>query len=225
MRLPRSCGVDSRCLRHCHGLRSQVCGTALLETDGHEAIASCTIRFMSRKDELRDKALDYFLEHGLAELSLRPLADEIGTSSRLLIYHFESKEKLITSVMEEARARTQRSFAELIEQSNNDADLRVFWEWVTDAKNVGYARLLFEVQVLALRKPDTYARYLEDASVSWLDVIESRIPKSPQSRAIATLCSAVIDGLLLDYMSTGDLGRTTDALSLFEALLKRIANE
>ena len=84
----------------------------------HETIASCTIRFMSRKDELRDRALDYFLEHGLAELSLRPLADEIGTSSRLLIYHFESKEKLIATVMEEARSRTQRSFAESIEHSS-----------------------------------------------------------------------------------------------------------
>ena len=176
---------------------------------------------MSRKNELRDKALDYFLEHGLAELSLRPLADEIGTSSRLLIYHFESKEKLIAAVMDEARSRTQQSFAELITQASNDADLRLLWEWATDAKNVGYARLLFEVQVLALRKPEIYAQYLGDASASWLNVIESRIPKSPHSRAIATLCGAVIDGLLLDYMSTGELGRTTDALNIFDALLKR----
>jgi AcrR family transcriptional regulator len=180
---------------------------------------------MSRKNELRDKALDYFLEHGLAELSLRPLADEIGTSSRLLIYHFESKEKLIATVMEEARARTQRSFAELIERSNDDPDLRVFWEWVTDPQNVGCARLLFEVQILALQKPDIYAQYLENGSASWLNVIESRIPKSPHSRAIATLCAAVIDGLLLDYMSTGDLARTTDAVNLFDSLLRRIENE
>jgi AcrR family transcriptional regulator len=201
-----------------------------LEMDGlekyrHEANASCTIRFMSRKDELRDKALDYFLEHGLAELSLRPLADEIGTSSRLLIYHFETKEKLIAAVIEEAHTRSQRSFAELIEQANSDADLRLFWGWVTDAKNIGHARLLYEVQVLALRKPEIYAQYLENASTSWLDVIESRIPQSPNSRAIATLCGAVIDGLLLDYMSTGDLGRTTDALHIFNSLLQSGASE
>ncbi|MQA23374.1 TetR/AcrR family transcriptional regulator [Rugamonas rivuli] len=193
--------------------------------DAHEAFASCTIRFMSRKNELRDKALDYFLEHGLAELSLRPLADEIGTSSRLLIYHFESKEKLIAAVMEEARSRTQRSFAELLEQADQDAGLRVFWGWVTDPKNVGCARLLHEVQVLALRKPEIYSQYLDNASVSWLNVIESRIPRSPNSRAIATLCGAVIDGLLLDYMSTGDLGRTTDALNIFDSLLQGNASE
>ena len=178
---------------------------------------------MSRKDELRDKALDYFLEHGLAELSLRPLADQIGSSSRLLIYHFVSKEKLITAVMDEARSRTQQSFAELMEQSQGDADLRLFWGWVTDPKNLGYARLLFEVQVLAMQKPEIYAQYLQDASDSWLKVIESRIPKSPSSRAIATLCGALIDGLLLDYMSTGDLERTTDALRIFDSLLKGMA--
>ena len=177
---------------------------------------------MSRKNELRDKALEYFLEHGLAELSLRPLAAEIGTSSRLLIYHFESKEKLITDVMDEARSRSQRSFAELMEQAKSDADLRIFWRWVTDPKNLGYARLLFEVQVLALKKPKIYAQYLENASASWLSVIESQIPKSPKRRAIATLCAALIDGLLLDYMSTGDLARTTDAMSLFDSLLKSI---
>ena len=59
---------------------------------------------MTRRNELRDNALNYFLEHGLAELSLRPLAENIGTSARLLIYHFESKEALYRVVFDAAVA-------------------------------------------------------------------------------------------------------------------------
>jgi len=45
-----------------------------------------------RKQELIEAIIAYLLAHGLADLSLRPLAAKSGTSSRLLIYHFESKE-------------------------------------------------------------------------------------------------------------------------------------
>jgi len=41
------------------------------------------------------------------------------------------------------------------------------------------------------------------------------LPKSKSNRAVATLCAAVIDGLLLEYLSTGDRRRTTGALDLF----------
>ncbi|HEX8603563.1 MAG TPA: TetR/AcrR family transcriptional regulator [Pseudoduganella sp.] len=174
---------------------------------------------MMRRDELRDKALDYFLEHGLAELSLRPLAQQIGTSARLLAYHFESKEKLIMAVMETVRNRVQESVTTLMQAASGKVALEAIWQWMTDAQNVPYVRLLFEVQVLALQHPTTYARYLSDSSASWLDVIEHGIPASAQRRTIATLCSAVIDGLALDYISTGNLDQTTASLKYFVRLL------
>ena len=52
-----------------------------------------------RKRELTEAIIAYLLKHGLADLSLRPLAAKTGTSSRLLIYHFESKEGLLTEVL------------------------------------------------------------------------------------------------------------------------------
>ena len=50
----------------------------------------------NRKDELIESLIAYLLENGLADLSLRPLAAGTGTSARLLIYHFGSKEDLLT---------------------------------------------------------------------------------------------------------------------------------
>ena len=54
----------------------------------------------TRKEILTDELVAYLLEHGLSDLSLRPLADALGTSARLLIYHFESKEGLLTEVLD-----------------------------------------------------------------------------------------------------------------------------
>jgi len=176
---------------------------------------------MERKDELRDKALEYFLEHGVADLSLRPLAEQIGTSARLLIYHFTSKDGLITAVMDEVRLRMQQSFGALMRDGKQGDLSRKYWNWATDPQNSPYVRLLFEVQVLALHNPVAYAPYLEGTSSSWLDIVESALPPSPQRRALATLRVAVIDGLIMEFLSTGDLKRTTEALDIFESSLPK----
>jgi AcrR family transcriptional regulator len=180
------------------------------------------MRFMSeRREELIEKALAYFLKHGVAGLSLRPLAGQVGSSARLLVYHFGSKDGLIAAVMDEVRARVQKSFAALAAhpaKRGRDGVMRSFWEWVTHPANIPYMRLLFEVQVLALQNPRVYARYLKGTSSSWLELIERSLPPSRKNRSVATLCAAVIDGLLLEYLSTGDGRRTRSALELFSTM-------
>lgn len=42
----------------------------------------------------------YVLENGLAQASLRPMAQAAGTSDRMLIYHFTSKDQMIEAVLE-----------------------------------------------------------------------------------------------------------------------------
>ena len=65
---------------------------------------------MNRRDELLDQVTDHVLEHGLIGLTLRPLAAAIGTSDRMLIYHFDSRDALVSAVV--ARA-TERAIAEV----------------------------------------------------------------------------------------------------------------
>jgi AcrR family transcriptional regulator len=175
-----------------------------------------------RRDALIDRALGYFLERGVAGLSLRPLAAEIGTSARLLVYHFGSKDGLVTAVMSEVQARMQRSFTELAagpRRRQPAGAMQAFWAWMILPANLRYLRLLVEVQVLAIQHPSRYAHYLEGTSSAWLELIERSLPPSKARRALATLCTAVIDGLLLEYLSTGDRRRTTEALRAFAVLL------
>ena len=45
----------------------------------------------ARKQELLEAAYQYVLGNGLADMSLRPLAKEIGSSPRVLLFLFGSK--------------------------------------------------------------------------------------------------------------------------------------
>ena len=177
---------------------------------------------MPPREQLLQKCLRYFLKHGVANLSLRPLADAVGTSARMLVHHFGSKEGLITAVMEQVRLRLQSLFEPLVGSKSGAEPNEVmlaFWKLTTDREYLPYMRLLFEVQILAIQNPARYERYLMDTSSSWLSLVQRALPKGKRSAAMATLSTAVIDGLMLEYLSTGDLGRTSNAVELFLDLL------
>jgi len=64
---------------------------------------------VTRRDELAEGACDYVLERGLIGLSLRPLAAALGTSDRMLLYHFGTREALIAEVLRRSSVRWRRS--------------------------------------------------------------------------------------------------------------------
>ena len=188
---------------------------------------TCNSRFMSRATERRQAlaaaVAGYLLAHGVAGLSLRPLAAATGTSARLLIYHFGSKEQLLVAAMDIIRTRARAEVAAMLAATPSGrvplgALVRGFWRWCTAAKNRPYLRLLFEVHGLALQDPQRYANYLHGAIAHWIDLLAQALAPRlgrPSARATATLIVGVIDGLLMDYLSTGELARTSAALELF----------
>ena len=54
---------------------------------------------------LLDQVTDHVLQHGLIGLTLRPLAAAVGTSDRMLIYHFGSRDGLVSAVVAHATDR------------------------------------------------------------------------------------------------------------------------
>ncbi|WP_244931881.1 TetR/AcrR family transcriptional regulator [Nocardioides sp. W7] len=65
---------------------------------------------MERREELLDRVTDHVLEHGLIGLTLRPVAAAVGTSDRMLIYHFGSRDALVSAVVDRS---TERAIAEV----------------------------------------------------------------------------------------------------------------
>jgi AcrR family transcriptional regulator len=139
----------------------------------------------------------------------------------MLLHYFGSKEALIGQVMEQVQSRLQLSFQELSRQTRRKGQpslLRDFWRILSATQNRPALRLLFEVQMLALQNPKRYRRYLNRGSAAWRDLIQQALPKRQRNSATATLYAAMIDGLLLELLSTGDLRRTSAALARFAAI-------
>jgi AcrR family transcriptional regulator len=182
-----------------------------------------------RREDLLDASIEYLLERGVADLSLRPLAAKVGSKARLLVYHFGSKDALVTDAMIVVRDRVQQNFSALVESGRGRKPsqiMREFWTWATSKQHERYLRLFFEVHGLALQKPKRYGRYLEGAVTSWIErmagVLPAKLPRKTRL-ALATLAVSTVVGLLLDYLTSGDKKRTADALdqfaSSFDALL------
>ena len=74
----------------------------------------------SQREELLERVTDHVLEHGLIGLSLRPVAAAVGTSDRMLIYHFGSRDALVSAVV----ARTTERAVETVSALAGAATVR-----------------------------------------------------------------------------------------------------
>lgn len=117
--------------------------------------------------------------------------------------------------------RVQKAFAAVVESDGGRTPsqiMRAFWLWATSRQHERYLRLFFKVHGLALQKPGSYGCYLEGAVTSWVEMMASVLPAkmSRQRRqALATLAVSTVVGLLLDYLSSRNKKRTSEALDSF----------
>ena len=68
---------------------------------------------MNRREELLDAATDHVLKEGLIGLTLRPLAAALDTSDRMLLYHFDNRDALVSAVVARATERATAAIAAL----------------------------------------------------------------------------------------------------------------
>ncbi|HEY6150464.1 MAG TPA: TetR family transcriptional regulator [Gaiellaceae bacterium] len=169
-----------------------------------------------RRAHTLGRAADYVLENGLEGLSLRPLAAALGTSTRMLLYDFESKEQLVDEILAEIRRRLAGRLAELQGEGDDAATLVEIWSWVSAEERAPFMRVFFETHVRALSDPKAHRPMIDD----WLRFLESRWEPEPLDPATATLFVAVIRGLLLDRLTATDPDRVDAALGRFTELLE-----
>lgn len=166
-------------------------------------------------------AADYVLEHGLAGLSLRPLASALGTSTRMLLYDFSTKEELVMAVLTEIRRREAAMLDGYARASSASGPelIRAVWDWASSAERAPFMRLFFEVYTDAMAHPGTYSEQGRAMVTEWLDQFGAALARTSADAASATLAIAVLRGLLLDRLSTGDAERTDRAVELFTQLI------
>ena len=166
-----------------------------------------------RRQELLDAAVDYVVDHGLGDLSLRPLAAALGTSAPVLLHHFDSKEQLLVLVLGGVRDRLRDVAAEA-SGAGGPTQLEAVWAWVSAPERDAFFRLFFEGYAVALRRPDLYAGFLDTVVSDWLGQLTPHMSDDD-----ATLAIAAVRGLLLDLLATGDRARVDAAAARLLPLL------
>jgi len=168
------------------------------------------------RDRLLAAAVDHALDAGIADLSLRQLAAAIGSSHRMLIYHFGSREGLLVAV---TRAVEEQERAALLESGTTLQDARQSWQRFSDPRLWPQERLFFELYAYALRGRPGTAGFLDGVVESWVAPVADALVKAGAdertARADARLGLAVVRGLLLDLLATGDRAGTTEAYERF----------
>ena len=168
------------------------------------------------RDRMLAAAVEQAMQGGIADLSLRELAAAIGTSHRMLLYHFGSRQGLLVAV---ARAVEEAQYASVPDGGITAADARRLWQHLSDPALWPQERLFFELYAHALLgRPGTedfLAAVVEPAIAALADVMVSAGADPVTARAEARLGVAVTRGLLLDLLATGDRDGVTQAFERF----------
>jgi AcrR family transcriptional regulator len=175
---------------------------------------------VSRESLLTD-AIEYFARNGIGDASLRSIATNIGTSHRMLIYHFGSREGLLAEVVRTVEAQQRELLATLDNEVPIEELSERFWRQVTEAALI-YGPLFFELSAHAMQDlPHTEALKADLINV-WLPplidlCIRAGVPPA-QAPAYARLGLAASRGLLFDLLLTGDRAGVDEASALLNRL-------
>ena len=168
------------------------------------------------KQRLLEACTDYALEHGLPD-RLGPLAQATGSSSRMLIYHFGTRDGLLREILGQARQRQLDVFTDLLRVRPDEpylATLARAWTGMTGPHGRPYLRLFGRLHDSA--GEPLWPGFRKAATTDWLAPLEDGMG----SLELATVVLAVIRGLLMDLDATGDAARTDRAWHAFLATIE-----
>jgi AcrR family transcriptional regulator len=176
----------------------------------------CGMATSQARERLLAAAVDQAMQGGIADLSLRELAAAIGTSHRMLLYHFGSREGLLIAV---ARAVEEAQRAAVPGWGITPAEARRGWQHFSDPKLWPQERLFFELYSHALLGRPGTEGFLETAVEPWITYIAAQLAEAgadqATARADARLAVAIVRGLLLDLLATGDREGVTEAFERY----------
>ena len=189
-----------------------------------------TLRSVSddpRRD-LLERVMHEVALHGLADRSLRDIGTAIGSSHRMLHYHFGSRDGLVAAIVAEMEPQQRRQLRDLATTTDDPSEImRQVWSETSSPPLRPFVRLFFEALTQALAERPGTEGFLESLTDGWLDdgaeiTAQLSLADGPMSdRVDLRLGVAVTRGLLIDVLASGDAGPATEAYERFIELVEQ----
>jgi AcrR family transcriptional regulator len=170
-----------------------------------------------RRRQLLDALVDEFAAGGIGDRSLRDIAAAVGTSHRMLLHHFGSREDLLIAIVEETERRQMGLVPEL--PMNPAEGFAAMWADLRRPELRQLERLFFECYARAAQGETPFTRMVPGAVDGWLREVAAKA-EAPHDDAMARLGLAVTRGLLLDLVATNDEAGVDAAAKAFIDLLE-----
>jgi len=168
----------------------------------------------AKRAELLNAVVGYIATHGLADLSLRPLAAELGTSSRMLLYYFNTKEELLVQALATQRPDINAVFADMADAASVRERLWEFWRANTTGSEARSVTVMVQVVGAACAPNSPYNEYAHEAIAAFVAALTEglrNVETIDDPAVVATLLISGLRGILQDRLITGDTQRTDRA--------------
>ncbi|MDX2704250.1 TetR/AcrR family transcriptional regulator [Streptomyces sp. PA03-6a] len=183
-----------------------------------------------KRRELLDRVREYVVAHGLADLSLRPMAKALGTSDRMLLYYFGSKERLVAEALALDASRPILRFREVLAVAGTPRDAEgmrrlaeALWREVRSPERLALLPLYFEMMAAAMLRPERHGPHMYGLVTEWTELIapvfEGLGMAGERARIEASLLVDAVFGLLLAFLADGEEERVDPT---FRTLLDRL---
>ena len=173
---------------------------------------------VERRRQLLDALINAFADGGIGDRSLREVAEVVGTSHRMLLHHFGSRDELLLAIVDEVE---RRQMAALPDSKTEPADgFAAMWADLRRPELRPFERLFFECYARGAQGEQPFARMLPGAVDGWLAEVD-KVTRGTADPALMRLGLAVTRGLLLDLVATDDDEGVDAAAQAFTDLLRR----
>ena len=182
-----------------------------------------TTRWAQRRTELLHAVMDCMSREGLADLSIRRIARQVGVSAPTLLHHFSSKEQLLAQALAALQRDEIATLTQAFAGQGIAEGLASLWQIHVTHGSRDQLRASSEFQAIALRDPGRFPSYHQNVTRPWVEVLHKSLASSgcpdDQRIAMATLLAGAYRGLLTDLLATGEIRRVSQG---FDALMKLV---
>lgn len=174
---------------------------------------------MGRRELLLDAVTDHVLGHGLIGLTLRPVAAAIGTSDRMLIYHFGSRDALVSAVVNRSGERAVAAVAAMPAARDVRTAVNALWTAYQTEPLASCMDVYCQAAAEGLIGREPYLSDVRASNEVWVAALRAHFLRSgaPAHRVgrVVTLIDSALYGFHLDLTTDrpDELARGIDDLA------------